>query len=227
MLIIFDLDDTLIDTSGSIMPVKYEQSLRRMVASGLSLTDFDAALKILFRLDLAADSSRDALSEFLEILEADKKFLEIAMDEMSQALSDEILVETQPGAVPLLQELFNFCPLALVTYGSLTLQMEKLKKAGIDTRLFSKIIVSEQRDKMPHYQKLIEEFALFPQEIIVCGDRIRWDLTPAKALGCRTVHIRKGRGRRVTATEGSVDYASDELAELRGIVSEIKGQKIW
>ena len=33
MLIIFDLDDTLIDTTGSITPVKLEQALTKMVAA--------------------------------------------------------------------------------------------------------------------------------------------------------------------------------------------------
>ena len=79
MLIIFDLDDTLIDTSGSITPVKLEQALAKMVEAGLQVGDFQESLTILKRLDIATESASQTLLEFLEIINGDKKYFWMAL----------------------------------------------------------------------------------------------------------------------------------------------------
>lgn len=47
MLIIFDLDDTLIDTSGCITHFKLEDALNAMVSQGLPVVDFRESLHLL------------------------------------------------------------------------------------------------------------------------------------------------------------------------------------
>ena len=71
MLIIFDLDDTLIDTSGCITYYKLEDALNAMQAQGLVLPDFAVALELLRRLNKVSLSAESALSECLELLGAD------------------------------------------------------------------------------------------------------------------------------------------------------------
>ncbi|HEY5236003.1 MAG TPA: hypothetical protein VIJ14_07490, partial [Rhabdochlamydiaceae bacterium] len=82
MLIIFDLDDTLIDTTGSITPVKLEQALAKMVEAGLQVGDFQEALGVLKRLDIASESASQTLLEFLEIISGDKKYFDIGHAEV-------------------------------------------------------------------------------------------------------------------------------------------------
>ena len=65
MLIIFDLDDTLIDTSGCITFHKLEDALEAMCSAGLILSDFSDSLELLRRLDSTSESAKEALSEFL------------------------------------------------------------------------------------------------------------------------------------------------------------------
>lgn len=218
MFILFDLDDTLIDTSGCITPIKLQDALRRMVAEGLVIADMGEALEMVRRLDETAESAKHTLAEFLEIQEADPRFLEIGVKEVYENISPDIPVFPFSDAVELLSELAVHHELVLVTQGSEELQRNKMKKAGIDMHLFSKIVVCGAEGKKIHYQSIVEERGVEREDVIACGDRIAIDLTPAKELGFTTVHVRKGRGKHSTGPKSDVDYSILELQELREIL---------
>jgi putative hydrolase of the HAD superfamily len=221
LLIIFDLDDTLIDTSGTITPVKLEDALRRMVESGLSVPDFEQSLELLKRLDSTSESSGKSLAEFLEILNADRALLEVGTREVYEQLPLDLPIFPLEGAIEILNELALHHQLALVTIGKPAQQMHKLKKAGIDSGLFSKIAVSEERIKKVYYQKILDELGYAPSETAVCGDRIAVDLTPARELGCKTIQMRWGRGLNSTGFKSDVDYTISHLKELREIIASL------
>jgi len=221
LLIIFDLDDTLIDTSGSITPFALENALQSMIAAGLRVSTYEDALGLLTRINKTALSSSDALSEFVEILDGTTEHLQIGKEKLCKELPADIPIFPIDGAVELLTELAQDHELALVTMGKSVIQMEKLKKAGIDSALFSNIIVSEDRNKKIHYKRLTEGGRYFSNEILVCGDRIPIDLTPAKDLGFKTVHVRWGRGLNSQGRKGDVDYQIITLKELKDIISHL------
>jgi putative hydrolase of the HAD superfamily len=227
LLIIFDLDDTLIDTTGSITPVKLEQALVKMVEAGLEVGDFQEALEMLKRLDTASESASHTLLEFLEITGkntgADQKYLEIGQSEVYSQLPDDFPVFPLDQALDVLSELGSEHQLALVSMGKPAQQMLKLKNAGIDSTIFSKMIISEDHDKKPHYRTILEELGFTPAQTVVCGDRIRRDLSPAKELGCITVHMQWGRGLSISALphliEHDVDYAIRKLSQIKDILT--------
>lgn len=221
MLIIFDLDDTLIDTSGSITPFALENALRAMVICGLPVSVFDEALEQLKRLNKAAISSKNALQELIEILDGTPDQLQAGQEKLCGALPLDFPVFPLEGAMDLLTELSQDHELAIVTSGKTPFQMEKLKKAGIDSSLFSNIIVSEDGNKKIHYKRLIEQGRYCSHEVLVCGDRVPIDLAPAKDLGVKTVQIRWGRGLDSQGRKGDVDYQINALGELKGIISHL------
>ena len=133
-----------------------------MVRAGLVVPNFKDALQLLKRLDLAAESAKRSLAEFLEILNADPTLLPIALKEVYESISSNFSLEPLDGANEVLEELSFSHQLAIVTVGKTLQQMEKLKKAGIDSGIFSKIIVSEPGDKKPHYQALADELGYAP-----------------------------------------------------------------
>lgn len=218
MLIIFDLDDTLIDTSGCITPVKLEDALLCMQGAGLALPNFSEAVEMVKRLDESSESARQTLSEFLEICGADQKYLEIGVKEIYENISLDIPVFPLEQALEVLIQLGAVHQLAIVTMGKPHQQLHKMKKAGIDTTLFSKIVVSEDQTKKPHYQSIVEELGFSSRDVVVCGDRIRTDLAPAKELGFKTVHVRWGRGRNSAGAKSDVDYTVSELPEIIEII---------
>lgn len=214
MLIIFDLDDTLVDTSGCITPIKLEDALHQLVGNGFEITDFSIALEQLKRIDAGADSAKDAIAEFLEIHSADKKYFNLAVKEIYENISPELPLFAFDGVHEILQQLSQAHHLALVTNGIPAHQHWKLKKTGIDSAIFSKIAVCEEGSKKIHYQQIVEELHFSPSEVVVCGDRVTRDLTPAKDLGFRTIHLRKGRGRKNPGMTSDVDYSINEFIEI-------------
>jgi putative hydrolase of the HAD superfamily len=221
LLIIFDLDDTLIDTSGCITPIRLEDALTQMVKAGLNLPDFTQGLEQLRRIDAGAESAKDALAEFLEIHDADKKYLDIALKEIYENFSHDLPIFTFDGVVDTLKSLAGLHRLALVTAGFEDYQHWKLKKTGIDSSFFSKIVVCESGSKKAHYKLIVEELGISQNDVVVCGDRIAKDLSPAKDLGFRTIHMRKGRGKRYSALSDDVDYSVDEFYKIPEVITSI------
>lgn len=219
MLIIFDLDDTLIDTSGCITPVKLEAAFERMMSEGLKVEDEQEALQMLQRLDETAESSRHTLSEFLEILGADEKFYSIGVEEVYNDIPFDIPIFTLDHALEVLLELKASHDLALVTVGNPPLQLYKLEKAGIDSTIFSKIVVTKDRDKKPHYQTIVSDLGYAPRDTFVCGDKVAVDLVPAKELGFKTIHMRWGRGKNSHPLKGAVDYVVTGLRQIKEILT--------
>lgn len=191
--------------------------------AGLSLPDPHEALELLKRLDVAAESARSTLSEFLELIDAEEKFYSIGIKVIYGDFPDDIAIFPLDQALETLSELKETHQLALVTVGHSQQQLAKMKKAGIDSTIFSKIMISEDRAKKPHYQKIIEELGFLPQDTFVCGDRVVIDLLPAKELGCHTIHMRWGRGLNPLSPflKDKVDFTITELTQIKEIIANL------
>ncbi len=217
MLIIFDLDDTLIDTSGSVTPFKMGECLKKLIAEGLPVPDFDRAYADLLAINGQAHKSSEALARFIERAGGSPQLLDKVLGEMTTPLPAHFSIPTTPNAKEILQFFRKSHRLALVTGGHPPFQLEKLEKAGIDRSYFSKIAIPEDSIKKPFYEGLLREFSLAPQQVLVCGDRVAMDLVPAFELGFTTVHMRWGRGT-LAKTEQWIHHAIADLSELKRIV---------
>lgn len=214
------MDDTLIDTSGCITDVQLERALQTMIAAGLAISDESQALAQLKRLNQTAESARSSLSEFLELIEADQHFYEMGEKTIYEDFPSDMTVLPLDGALDVLTELKYSHQLALLTVGKKELQLKKMEKAGIDSSIFSKIIVSEDRNKKPHYQAIIGDLGFVPQQTVVCGDRVAIDLMPAKELGCRTIHMRWGRGLNFVPFEKSaIDFSVSTFKQVKDVIT--------
>ena len=229
-MIIFDLDDTLIDTSFSITPVKLQDAFHRMLKEGLQFPEEERGVEILQQLNSTAPSAKDALEEFFEIHQLDSRFLPIGIQEVYEGYSEDIPVFPVKGAIEILNELRLHHQMAIVTIGKEELQKKKMKKAGIDFSYFSKIVVTEAKNKKPHYEKILEESGITPADVIVCGDRIQTDLMPGKELGFHTVQLLFGRGKYAGGKSGDVDYSIVDLSQLKQIITNLtdsRKKKPW
>lgn len=219
MLIIFDLDDTLIDTSGTVIPYKLKELLLELTEQGVQLPAQEA-LNMLRNMNQYGKSLLDVFSEFFEINFIDKKYFSILSKKNIDNSNNSYEAAPLPEALEVITELSRKHTLAIVSYGKKEFQYEKLKKAGIDTSIFSRIVISKSKDKKPHYQALLKELDFSPLDVIVCGDRIRRDLSPAKELGFKTVHIKWGRGLAEAKRNRDVDFSIANIGELKSIISQ-------
>lgn len=215
MLIIFDLDDTLIDTSGSVTPFKLQCCIAKLTSLGLPLPA--NAEKALLSLNATAPKSKDALLAFASSHGASPEQQALMLQELITPLPPDFTVSTTPNAKEILEFYRARYPLALVTGGHPPFQREKLKKAGVDSSIFSMISIPEDSVKKPSYEAVKQRFSIDPQSIWVCGDRIEMDLRPAFELGFRTVHMRWGRGK-LAPTPPWIDQAITDLRELKEII---------
>lgn len=197
-----------------------------MVRSGLAVDDASHAYERLLAVNSTAPNGETAIKSFLEPYRASKEILENGVTALSRLPDPDLSISPVPNSIETL-ELLNTHQLAIVTVGREELQFYKLKKAGFDLSLFSKIVVIREKNKRMCYDGLLKEFRMAPYETIVVGDRISIDLTPAKELGCHTVHLLRGRGLAMhpSGSLEDVDYVIQEFEALVGIVSQTENLK--
>jgi FMN phosphatase YigB (HAD superfamily) len=220
-LIIFDLDDTLLNTSELVTPYVLKQVLHRWIEEGLFVDSFEKTYREFLSINLCSSSSYLACKTFLE-KKGKMSLLPAAEEELKKDYIDAIEITPKKKILQLLKKMQTTNDLNLVTIGQRNIQLKKLKKAGIDKGFFSKIVISEDNDKFRHYKDLLKE-SLGP--VLVCGDRIDKDLLPAKRLGFYTVLIRKGRGKLQTENHEAVDFSINQLEEILPIIDTLEGKK--
>lgn len=220
MLIIFDLDDTLIETSKCLTPSRLQDALKKMMRAGLQVDSFEKALQLLLEINQTAPSSRKALETFSTVYSGGDESLQAALESFKEPLPADLSLSAADGAIELLEELAKEHTLALVTMGYYDVQLQKMKKAGIQPEIFSKIIVGSGPSKRPYYEQVLQE--LQHTQGIVCGDRVFLDLSPAKELKLRTVHIRAGRGLQQMQPACDVDFSIGKLQELKEIIAVVE-----
>ena len=221
-MIIFDLDDTLIDTSGSILPGILRNALKAMQGQGWYLKNFELAYKELLQLNAAHISSKEAVREFLEINQAPNYCLDVGLQEIYERPVFHQPIQPVEDAIEVLEELSNEHQLVLVTKGKESIQREKMKRAGISSQFFTRLYFCEEGNKKKAYQKVSQQTGISPLKSLVCGDRISLDLSPAKELGYKTVQIKWGRGLGNTGLKKDVDYTILHLKEMKVLLEKIK-----
>ncbi len=221
-MIIFDLDDTLIDTSGSILPGVLKNALKEMEGVGLSMANFNRSYNELLRLNTYHVSSGEAIKEFLEINGAPSHCLDVALKAVYEEPVFSEPIQPVEDAVEVLQELSSSHPLVLVTKGKESIQLEKMRQAGISTQFFTRLYFCADGNKRKIYQKVSKEMGISPLNALVCGDRISFDLSPAKQLGYKTIQFKWGRGLGNTGSKKDVDYTILDLMELKSLLETFK-----
>lgn len=218
MLLIFDLDDTLVNTWGCCIELKLKLALETMISAGLDVVDKEESLKRLLEINRKSTNAREALQKFLSEI-GGLQYLDVGVK--ANYGPAEMPVKTLLGAVEVLKELKNGNILTLVSHGVEEEQLRKMKSAGISKELFSEIIITNNYDKQEEYQKLLKRFSYSPSQAIVCGDKFKTDLLPAKRLGIKTVHMAWGRGKIFPPKREEVDYMIKSLKELLLIVENL------
>ena len=214
--IIFDLDDTLYDCTGSLLEASRKRAARAMVNAGLPCTEEEAYLL------------QKKLSEmhgpycpvFNEISNKFNMGHELVRSALKAYNSNEVTdIQLFPDVVPTLKKLAQEkYKLFLLTTGIYERQYKKIELLNLKP-YFDEIIINDQEVGLlmeDSFEAIVRKYSLSPQNVVVVGDRVRGELRIAKSKGMVTVQMLHGRFKDETAYDSSnkPDYKIKRFFQL-------------
>jgi putative hydrolase of the HAD superfamily len=198
--IVLDLDDTLLDTTGILVPAADRRAVAAMCAAGLELSE-DRALDELLAL------RKEGTYEDLFARLASEQGAPVACGETGARtwfryevpeLDLDLRVELA------LDELAALAPLALFTFGVPATQRLKVERLGIAARFVTLRYVDKERgeDKTQGLAEVLAGTGWAPERVVVVGDSLLGDIAAGLAHGCRTVWVDAGGERSHDVADG-------------------------
>ncbi len=204
--VLLDLDDTLLDTAGLLLGPARLEAGAAMVAAGLPGTAAEAAAG-LARLagERPGGNPFEALAE------------ERGVDPVRVGIAgwSAFFRRDVPATLPLVDGAREALArwrragalLLLVTFGDPATQHAKIVATGVGDLVDAVILepLGPRADKGRAFREAVERHGLDPARCIVVGDRPDAEIAAGRALGMRTVRIRRGEHR-------AMDPADEALA---------------
>jgi putative hydrolase of the HAD superfamily len=200
--IAFDLDDTLLDTTGLLVPQASRDAFQILIDAGLSI-DLKTCeqhrislIKTISHKDvfkkLATDYGTAATLAAVEL--ANKAFYHPRLPEKLDLL---------PGALQNLEALSKKYSLFLVTAGFEDAQKAKIKSLGI-AHYFKKIFVVNSLNsekKFTAFKMIIDSEQIKPEELLCIGNSLSSEIRDARQIGARACYFEFGDDRGAIPTE--------------------------
>ncbi|MCQ4573675.1 MAG: HAD hydrolase-like protein [Candidatus Brocadiales bacterium] len=223
--VIFDLDDTLYDCSGTLV------RSQRLMAAKVIARAIGCPEKEAYELQLELDRKKTPDSDLYEAIARQYSLPHSFLEDVKEALSEVSIsgsgIKPFPGAVETLTELKDRgFVLFLVTMGKREEQEEKVHVLGLDG-LFGEIAILDTSKASPDAKKasfkdILDRHGLKPEQVLCVGDRMDRELKVAKELGITTIMIKHGRHyqRFISDPTNSEkpDIYIENMADLPGIV---------
>ena len=214
--IIFDLDDTLYDCTGSLLEASRKRAARAMVNAGLPSTEEEVYL-------LQKELSEKHGPYYPVFNEISNKFNmghELVRTALKAYNSNEVTdIQLFPDVVPTLKKLAQEkYKLFLLTTGIYERQYKKIELLNLKP-YFDEIIINDQEVGLlmeDSFEAIVRKYSLSPQNVVVVGDRVRGELRIAKSKGMVTVQMLHGRFKNETAYDSSnkPDYKIKRFFQL-------------
>ncbi|MGR3175181.1 MAG: uridine diphosphate-N-acetylglucosamine-binding protein YvcK [Candidatus Scalindua sp.] len=214
--IIFDLDDTLYDCTGSLLEASRKRAARAMVNAGLPCTEEEAYI---LQKELS-EKHGPYCPVFNEISNKFNMGHELVRSALKAYNSNEVTdIQLFPDVVPTLKKLAQEkYKLFLLTTGIYERQYKKIELLNLEP-YFDEIIINDQEVGLlmeDSFEAIVRKYSLSPQNVVVVGDRVRGELRIAKSKGMVTVQMLHGRFKDETAYDSSnkPDYKIKRFFQL-------------
>ncbi|GAA6103269.1 N-acylneuraminate-9-phosphatase [Tachysurus ichikawai] len=233
--ILFDLDNTLVDTAGAGQRALHK--VCELLRSKLKDTNSsDICKRFAHKLrEERFDPSEGITIDDVRINHWHEALQEAQSVDPGHALASDCYyawkttrlqaLELSPEVLALLQELKHSCKLLLLTNGDAQTQREKLEAVRCEG-LFSAVVVggehTEQKPAVSIFTHCFKLLGVKPQECIMVGDSLDTDIQGGFDAGVRaTVWINKSKD---VLLENSVipDYTISSVLDLPDVLAKIK-----
>lgn len=191
--IIFDLDDTLYDCTGSLLEASRKRAAKAMVNTGLPCTEEEAYL-MQKELSEKHGPYYPVFNEISKMFSKDSEFVNTVLKAYN---SNEVTgIKLFPDVLPTLKNLAqDQYKLFLLTTGIHERQHKKIELLNLK-HCFDEIIINDQEVGLlmeDCFEAIVKKYSLNPQNVTVVGDRLREELRIAKSMGMVTVQMLHGR----------------------------------
>lgn len=191
LALIFDLDDTLMDTYGQLVMDAHRQACAAMHRAGL---DVPVDELMATRVRLISQHPRAEINQLLaEHYDAnDPEIVRAGFDTYFNPVITEL--EPFPGVPEMLARLSAEHDLFLVTSGFQKPQQRKVEVLGIGEyfREICYVPVDQPEGKHEAFKYLQQKYGCAFEKMIVIGDRINNEIVHGNRLGCPTIWVRHG-----------------------------------
>ncbi|MBM4053150.1 MAG: HAD-IA family hydrolase [Planctomycetes bacterium] len=191
--IIFDLDDTLYDCSGTLV-VRGRRRVAKTMAKLIGCSEEEA-----FQLQNEVEEKNGTKCNVYEHIVA---MYDLHPSYCKKLLDEYIFIEISdislfPGVTDTLIQLKRQeYKLFLVTSGERQVQKHKIDMLGLGNNYFDKILIVERnggKKKRDYFEDIMQHCQLKSEEIICVGDKIDDEIAAGKMLGMITVMYEHGR----------------------------------
>ncbi len=188
--IIFDLDDTLYDCSGTLV-LKSRKLAAKIISKAVKCSETEA-LKLQLELEDRLGPKADIFHKIANQYNLPEDFCE----EISNTINTlEVEGATLfPGTMASIDELKRTgYKLFLVTFGNREIQEKKIKVLDLES-VFDEIIITENPlGKEKCFKEILAKYGLEPEQVLCVGDKIKDEIEVGKRLGMSTALMKHGR----------------------------------
>ena len=219
--IIFDLDDTLYDCSGTLV-LKSKKLAAKIISNAIKCSEAEALelqLELEDRLGPKADISR----EIADLYNLSEEFCKEITDTIyTLEVEGAILF---PDTMDSINELKKIgYKLFLVTFGNREMQKKKIKALGLE-KAFDKIIITDNpRGKEKCFSEILTEYNLEPEQVLCVGDKIKDEIEVGKRLGMLTALMKHGRHYHFYKSEINEDGPYAHITKISDLLGSEENQ---
>ncbi len=215
--IAFDLDDTLLDTSGLLVPAAARRACQAMINAGVPC-DLSTCLEI--RQEMAADHSHTDIFKTIAHRFGAQQNLSAIESALEAFYNPEIptTLPLLPGSLANIEKLKTSYQLYLVTMGSEKAQREKIKALNIE-RHFKKIYILNGFKGEKKEQAFLEILRIeghSSHQLLSIGNRLSSEIRDGKRVGADTCYFAYGEhlGETPQFPEDNPDYTISHHKDL-------------
>lgn len=199
--LIFDLDDTLLDTWGQLVQPAAREACQAMIDAGLR-ADLDTALRQrqAFHMDAPRSDLYARLTEHFDVREGvEPRTVRDAGHNAYFNREVEAGIRLFEGAHDLLAKSAASFTLFLVTSGHPDTQRQKVRLLDIAHHFEDVFYVwsSKGETKKAAFEQILERTGHEPHQHLAVGDRLDREIKAANNLGMRSCHIHYGEFRHI------------------------------
>lgn len=192
-VIIFDLDDTLYDCSGTLV-LRGRRQVARTIARLTRCSEEEAYL-LQLEMEEKYGTKANIYEKIVSFYNLPDTYTEKLLDEFINV--DISNITLFPDVMDTLVQLkARGYKLILVTAGEKQIQKKKINVLGLHDNYFDEILIPDRNNgqtKKACFQEIMQRYNLEPEEILCVGDKIDDELTAGKSLGMVTVMFKHGR----------------------------------